>query len=251
MTARTGRTLAALTFVCLVVALLGAVGCNNKSRAGGSDALQLYISPQWSDLGISTLAYLGERNTSGEATALDQSHRLIASEIRNQNKYIVLSDKIAEERAEQTGKSELLEHVRQVWSSDQVVDQFAARELCEALGVDAILVSEVADWTKYAIEPTQEGTSWSRVGIGLYIYSPKGPSGPLVWGANRSLRKDSLPYRPTGGAAALADAATSSSKRERESRRDNTLDNVPVPPPIDEVARAVLGELVAALPDKK
>jgi hypothetical protein len=69
-----------------------------------------------------------------------------------------------------------------------------------------------------------------------------------VWGANRTIREDSLPYRPAGGAAQLADAGTSANNRQREARRDNTLDSVPAPPPIDGVARAVLAELVGALP---
>lgn len=250
MSSHTARLVTAILVSSLAVTFLSTAGCNKKTAAGGSAAIQLFTAPDWAGLGISTLAYVGARNNSGEATALENAGRLIAAEVRNQNRYIVLGDQVAEERAAAAGKSDLLEHVRKVWRSDQVVDQFAAADLCTALGVDALLVADLSDWTEYEIDPTQEGTSWSRVGIGLYIYSPKGSPGPLVWGANRVLREDSLPYRPTGGSAVLADEGAANSSREREGRRDNALTTVPPPPPIEDVARAVLTEVLDALPPK-
>ena len=101
-----------------VLALIGgSAGCNKKTAAGGSDVLQLYVSPSWSDYGISTLAYLGERNTSGEANALNLASRVIGGEIRNQDKYIVLGDKVVADRAQAAGKTELLDHLRAIWRS--------------------------------------------------------------------------------------------------------------------------------------
>lgn len=235
--------------LAMTMAVAAGPGCSKKS-AGSSAALRVYTAPQWPELEVKSLAYLGARNTSGQATALEQASRLIAAEIRgSQSDYIVLGDATVEERAAAAGKGELLEKVRRVWQSDQLVDQFLAKELCETLGVDGLLVAELSDWTEYRIDPVQEGTSWSRVGVGLYVYS--GKTGLLVWGADRTLRKDSLPYRPTGGDAELAGAKVgSTSEREKEERRENRLNNVPEPPPIEEVAREVMAEVLGGLPPR-
>ncbi len=221
-------------------------GCGNKKTRQGDKKTQVYISDQWEEMDIKSLAYIGLRATNTDGQSMEAAERIVSGQIRgNQDRFIVIGEKTIGDRAEKAGKSDVLSRIQKVWKDDQTVDQFLAKELAEAIAVDALLFAEVNDWTEYQLESTQEGTSWSRVGIGLYIYS--GKSGQIAWGADQAKRKDSLPYRPTTGNEQLRQGGNAA-ESQRASRVENKLDSAPSPPPIDEVAAAVMMELLGELP---
>jgi len=225
---------------CTLLAL--GAGCNKKTA--GSRAAQVYIAPSWNSNAVTTLAYCGLGSNLGNETARADAERLVETELRGgQDRFVVLTMKNAESRAAEKGKSDLLERVRQVWRDDRLIDKFLAKDLCAALGVEGLIVADVSDWIEQRIDVSQEGTSWTRVEMGVYIYSAE--SGDLVWGAQRSLRKDSVRYTP---GTVPGDAGT---RRDREARRAERAASVtPDPPEVEVVAHELMQEILGLFPPR-
>jgi len=230
-------------WLCLVLVPIVFFGCNKAtSGGGGAKTPRVYVSSTWADLGIKSLAYVGLGSSSGNPMGEKAANRVVEGELRgSQDRFILLGTSMAMGRAEKAGKAALFEKVQAVWRSDRKADQFLAAELSKALGVDGLLFADLTDWTEERISADQEGTSWSRAGIGLYIYG--GEQGLLVWGADRDLRADSIPYRP-------APTGEDSASTERSQRSVNRTDSTPEPPAIEDVARELLGELIASFPPR-
>lgn len=216
-------------------------GCNKAtSGGGGAKAPRVYVSQSWADLDIKSLAYVGLGSSTGDALSEKAANRVVEGELRgSQDRFILLGTSMGRSRAEKTDQVALFEKVQAVWASDRKVDQFLAVELSDALGVDGLLFADLTEWAEERIAVDQEGTSWSRAGIGLYIYG--GEQGLLVWGADRDLRADSIPYQP-------APTAGDGASTERNQRSVNRTDSTPEPPDVEEVARELLGELIASFP---
>lgn len=223
---------------CALLALGG--GCNKK--VAENRATEVYVAPDWNSQGVTTLAYCGLGSAAGDETARADAERLIEAELRgSQERFVILTLKNADARAAEKGKSDLLKRVRQVWRDDRLVDQFLAKELCQTLGVDGLIFGDLGDWTEQRIDVSQEGTSWTRTEIGIYVYSAD--TGLLVWGAQRAIRKDSVPYSPT---AVPGNAAERADRAERRSERAESV--TPDPPEVEAVAHELMLELVALFP---
>jgi hypothetical protein len=234
-----------LGVVLLVSGCLGlsgfGVGCNKATS--GARPSQTFVSPEWPKLNIQTLAYLGIGSSIGDEPTRERAEQLVGGELRgNQTRFVILSEKTCRSRAEQAGQLELYDKVRKVWRDVRKVDQFLAKDLCDALKVDGLIFGDLTDWREERIDWTQEGTSWTQVALGLYIYSRE--TGLLVWGADRVERKDSIPYRPARSSTGYTD----SEQTQRAEARGET--KTPDPPPADDVARQVLSELMAEFPPR-
>lgn len=226
----------------LVLVVAGGVGFSGCNKAGtkARPASQSYLSPEWNDLSMKTLAFVGLRSTVGDEVGRAHAEQIVSGELRGQQtRFVILTDKMTESRAESAQKTELLERVRRVWRDQSVIDQFLCKELCAALGVDGLLAGALSNWESETVDPKAQGTSWSRVGIGTYMYS--GQTGLLVWAAERTDRKDSVPHYPSESATGLVPTDV-----RAEGRRNDT--KVPDPPVIDEVARGVVAQILEALP---
>ncbi|MCA9729631.1 MAG: hypothetical protein KC729_18250 [Candidatus Eisenbacteria bacterium] len=241
---RGGRRLTWLViFGVVLVTGLGLAGCNKKTAAHRGN--QSFLSPDWNSSTVTTLAFCGVRTSTGGETDRAEAEQIVEAELRgSQDRFVILTMKNADTRAEAAGQTELLDRVRRVWRDDQLVDQFLAKDLCKALGVEGLLLGDLGDWTEQRIDISQEGTSWTRVELGLYIYSAD--SGLLVWGADRSLRKDSIPYRPS---AVVGEGAVANERAERRSERASSV--TPDPPEIETVAHELMGEILAVFPPKE
>lgn len=232
-----------LAFACLAFSCLLVTGCN-KATTKGRPAESSYLAESWDELSVSRVAFIGVRSTLGDEPGRVFAETVVRGELQgNQTRFVILTERMARQRAEQAGKMELYERVARVWKDDELIDQFLCRELCADLGVDALMAGTLNAWESETIDPSQEGTSFSRVGVGLYLFS--GETGLLVWGAEREEREDSIPYRPADGASSSFSSTGAAAREER--RADQA---VPEPPPIEKVAREVMGELIAALPPK-
>lgn len=231
---------AALGLGCALVAL--GAGCNKK--VAESRAAQVYSAPDWNSQQVSTLAYCGLGSAIGNETARGDAERLVEQELRgSQDRFVILTMQNAGSRAAEKGKSDLLQRVQQVWRDDRLIDKFLAQELCKTLGVDGLIVADLGDWTEQRIDISQEGTSWSRVELGIYVYGVD--SGELVWGAQRALRKDSVPYSPS------AVPGSGGVRRDREERRAERAASVtPDPPEVEAVAHELMVELVGLFPPR-
>jgi hypothetical protein len=225
---------------CALLAL--GAGCNKKSTA--TRAAQVYVAPDWNSDSVTTLAYCGLGANMGDEVMRGDAERLVETELRgSQDRFVVLTMKNAESRAAEKGKTDLLNRVRQVWRDNRLIDKFLAKDLCAALGVDGLIVADVTDWTEQRIDVSQEGTSWTRAEMGVYVYS--GESGDLVWGAQRSLRKDSVPYTP---GTVPGDSGT---RRDREERRAERAASVtPDPPEVEVVAHELMLEILGLFPPR-
>ena len=218
---------------------LTATGCN-KATSKARPSNQSYLSPEWETLSVRTLAFVGLRSVAGDEVGRQFAEQIIAGEFRGrQTRFVILTDKMVESRAQSSGKSDLLERVRRVWRDESVIDQFLCKELCSELGVDGLLACSLNNWEQEEIDPNASGSSWTRVGVGAFVYA--GESGLLAWGAERMERKDSIPHYPEESSTGLVPTDPRAEGRRNDAR-------VPKPPDIEEVARSVVGQILEVLP---
>jgi hypothetical protein len=211
-------------------------------RAGGMGVApaKSFVVPDWSDLDIKTLAFMGASSSMGDDNVRQQAEQLIESTLLSgQNRFVLLGETEARSRAAAKGAGDGFAKIVKVWRDSRTVDQFLVKDVCQKAGVDGIIMGDVMDWKKEKIDWTTEGQSSTQVTLRLCIYS--GKTGLLAWESKNSRTKQSLKYTPNEavGAVRLSDGTE---------RVESTSRIGPEPPKPEEVADEVLQSLIAAFP---
>lgn len=161
---------------------------------------------------------------------------------------VVLPREEVARRARAQGAAAVYNDVLDFWRDAKKVDRFKLDDLCTAIGVDALLVGSVEDWTRNEISWGAEGTSFTRVSLSLSLFACG--SARSVWSARCSEMIESVEHEPSDimGAGVPQGA-------ERVARRTGGMDPgaeraqraVPPPPPFEEIGPVVAAALVAQL----
>lgn len=223
-----------------VFVLFTSLGCKTTGTAVGP--AKAFTAPDWATQNIASLAFLGLASPTIDDTRRQTAEEIVESDLRaGQNRFVVLSSSSTRERARKASAEETLRRVQEAWKSQQTVDQFVASELCQKLGVDGILIGELADWSEERVDFNADGgTSFTRVGLTLTIVS--GKSGLAAWEAEKTVREESAAYiGGQSGSAVYVDGTGTT-------RSGNKDMMTPDPPPIEDVARKVTTALFEAFP---
>jgi hypothetical protein len=216
-------------------------GC--KSTGSSVSPAQAFTVPEWKDLHIQTLAYMGMGSSTGDATARVTAEQIVEQRLgTGQERFVILGMSEGRTRAASADASELYEKVVNVWRDTRKADLFQVQQLSKKLGTDGLIFADLNDWTEERVDWTTEGTSSTQVTIRLAIYS--GKTGLLAWEAKKIQRKESEPYRPgqAGGGVYTDQDGTPHS--------DQSHKLTPDPPRAEDVAADVLAALIAAFPPR-
>jgi hypothetical protein len=234
----TSRSGSFFALTLALVLLTPALSC--KTGGMGASPAKSFVVPEWQDLNIKTLGYIGAATTAGEETARQMGEDLIEQAlVSGQTRFVILGMNETRSRASAKSAGEALGKITKAWRNSRTADQFLVKEVCEKASLDGLIMGDVMDWKKEKVDWNTEGQSSTQVTLRLCIYS--GKTGLLAWEAKYSKTKQSLKYTPeeAAGAVRLGDGTQ---------RVENANRIGPEPPKPEEVADEVLQSLVAAFP---
>jgi len=229
-----------LMLVCLVGLLAAPIGC--RQQAAGDPVTQIAPSTDARLDSLKTVAFLGiSSNASREA--IQTFERLIEQQMTSGGqKFTIMGLAEVDRRAQSESESGLIDEVRGFWQRSAKVDPLRLPALCQALGVDGILVGTIDEWTEAAAARGSEQSPYTRVTASLEIYS--GKDGKRVW-SERSSKTEEEEAMPI-----MADDDHEQNIRRRERQRSQTIRSTQKDqsaPPIESVAQEVVAALTQAL----
>ena len=225
-----------------LAALLGlAAGCNTAGT--GVQPPQAFEVPEWKDLNIQSLAFLGVGSSAGDQATRDEVQKIVEQQLTSgQDRFIILPLAESRSRAASSKASDVCGSIEQMWKDDRKLDLFQVKEFCHKIGVDGIMVADLNDWNQQKVDWNAEGTSFTQVGLRLSIYS--GKTGLLAWDAEKIQRKESRPYRPSPSGTGVYQDPTGAKRAEHPENL------TPDAPPPEDVAVEAIQSLMAAFPPK-
>lgn len=141
---------------------------------------------------ITRVALLGMANTANDVEAEEMLLYLTQAIFGTEAFQFRSVDGFAKD-AELAGVKEAYDKLYGGWMSHRVADPKLLGEVCAATKSDAIMGMEVTTWNQYKLQATEEGTSYTNVGVKLTLVAA---DGVVVWESS-SLRKfESQPYYP-------------------------------------------------------
>ena len=227
----------------LAVSLLAGLATGCRTTGTGVRPPEAFVAPEWNDLHIQSLAFLGVGSSAGDETARQQAERIVERSLGSgQDRFIILGLNECRSKATHAGAADVLENMVSVWRNDRKADILQVQALCHKLQVDGIILADLSDWIQEKVDWNSEGSSYTQVAIRLAIYS--GKTGLLAWEATKIQRKESLPYRPGGDATGIYTDNQGVSRAEHPDRL------TPDAPPPGEVATEAMEALMAAFPPR-
>jgi len=226
-----------MVVLLVLITAIGMVGCKSSTGQGEGAKVATEVAPNLEDYNIETVAVLAFANTTGDPKADEMAIYLIQSFYgRELYHFIPSADFLNDATRVEMGE----DHARLVrtWQKKRTVDENVVERLLEATGYDALIAAEVNKWEEVKLQPSQEGTSDTTVGVKVKMYAK---DGTLLWSASELQTEESIAYLPSfntrateGGRAVTTSAGA-----------------VPEPPPIDQVARKVAEDLAREMPTVK
>jgi hypothetical protein len=216
-------------------------GC--KTAGSNVSPAQAFTVPEWKDLHIQALAYMGMGSSTGDPTARVTAEQIVEQQLGTaQERFIILGMSEGRAKAASADASDLYEKVVDIWRDTRKADLFQVQQLCKKLGTDGLIFGDLNDWTEERVDWTTEGSSFTQVTIRLCIYS--GKTGLLAWDARKIQRKESAPYRPgQAGGGVYTDP-------DGTPHTDHSQSLTPKPPRAEDVAGEVMTALIAAFPPR-
>lgn len=222
----------------LAVSMLVAFGGCKASQGGGQGgALKTEMAANLKDYDIQRVAILGFANTSGDREA-EEMAGYVSQALFETGKYYFATMSEFEHDANRADKQSDHERLQRTWQKKRTVDEEVVSRVLEATNYDAMVCMEFTKWEEIKLDPTQEGTSDTSVGLEVSLFAR---DGTLLWWASDLKTEESVPYLPSFNTRSTGsgEAATTSAAA------------VPDPPRIETVAMGVAREVVATLPDIK
>lgn len=221
-------------WIGMVSAALLVAGCQ-ASTGGGSAKVKVDLAPNVQDYEVRQVAVLSFANTAGNPDA-DVMYNYILQAMGANTKYVISTVEMFESEVKRAGVQEDYERVVESWRKRRLIDEAPLGKLLDATGNDALLCMAVTKWERLKLEPTQEGTSNTTVGLTLEMYAP---DATLLWAASHTKIAKSAPYNPEFNLRSTMSGET----------RTTSTSSVPDPPLIDKVAIEAANEAVATMPD--
>ena len=195
------------------------------------------VATNLDDYNVETVAVLAFANTTGDPKADEMGVYLIQSFYGRELYHFIVSKDFLND-ATRVGME--ADHARLVrtWQKKRTIDENVVERLLAATGYDALIAADVSKWEEVKLQPDQEGTSDTTVGVAVKMYAK---DGTLLWSASELQTEESIGYLP------------SYNTRATEGGRAVTTSQgaVPDPPPIHLVAQKVAEDLAREMPTVK
>jgi len=212
--------------VCLFLAVFTLFAATGVAHA---QKVKVQLAPNLSNYNVKEVAILGLANTSNESEADQMATHLIRALNATGKYHFVTAEQFGID-AKRTGVSVEFDRLRNTWLKKRVMEPEIVKKVLAATKFDAVVGMEVSRWEKKTIDPLEEGTSDTSVGVLVRLVAQ---DGTILWSATENKTVQSEPYIPNvrnaGGEAV-------------------TQGNVPQPPEIKKVAIDIANEVTATLP---
>ena len=206
--------------------------------AGGAGAkVKVQLAPNLADYHVQNVAILGLANTTGDEEADEMAVHLVHALSQTGMYHLTTSEQFARD-AKRTGVE--AEHARMLstWLKKRKTDELVVKKVLTATGFDAVIAMEVNRWEEKTLDPMNEGTSDTTVGVFLQMIAL---DGVMLWSAKESVTEHSRPYLPEFNLRSTGSGQAVNTARGA----------APEPPEIKKVARELAEIVIATLPDVK
>ncbi len=220
----------------MVAAALVVAGCQASSGGAGKTAnVKVDLAPNLDAYTVQQLAVFTFTNTSGNPDA-ELMYNAILQAMGSRTKYAIMTVEEFGFVAKRVGVEADLERVVGGWRNRRLIDQGPLGNILKATDADAAVFMDVKKWESVKLDPNQEGTSNTTVGLTVEMYAP---DGTLLWAANHTKLVKSASYNPDFNVrSTIAGEA-----------RMTSAGAVPDPPKIEKVAVEAAEEAVATMPN--
>jgi hypothetical protein len=215
--------------VCLVLlALFVGTGVAHAQK------VKVQLAPNLAAYNVQEVAILGLANTSNESDAEQMSAHLIRALSATGKYHFVTTEQFAND-AKRTGVGTEFDRLRNTWLKKRVMEPEIVKKVLTATKCDAVVGMEVNRWEKKTLDPLEEGTSDTSVGVLLRMVAQ---DGTVLWSASETKTVQSPPYIPNVRATSEGGEAVATG-------------SPPPPPDIRKVAIDMANEITATLPSIK
>ena len=222
----------------LVLAAFALAGCQASSGGTGTDAkVKTDVAANIGDYQVQKVAILGFVNLTGEKEA-EQLVGYVTRALHDTGKYQFFGADDLVRESTRLGIEGDYNRCFDTWKKVRALDGDKLTRFLEAVGYDAVVGIEINKWSENKLDPSQEGTSDTTVGLKVEMFAP---DGTVLWSASLQKIEKSAPYYPS-----FNTRATTSGEA-----RTTSTSAVPEPPAIEKVAMDAANELAATLPDIK
>jgi len=209
--------------VALAIALVTVAG--SAMAAKEKSALKVTVDPAFFDktitkIGLMKLVYPITNDAMMEEILPD----LVNGTLQDQGEFTILYPDDIRVAAERGGYKEAFETLVRVWRTRGEIDAQSLAKVNQAVGLDAIVCVELTHWEQKKLDITEEGYSTTTVGLRCRMWNVADQA--LHWEASLVKVANSPPYTPSG----------------------STADRVPESPRYEEVAEAVVQEVIGSYP---
>lgn len=224
-------------FLLAVLILTYGTGCRATNRGSEAARVATELAENIDQYHIERVAILGFSNTTGEKKA-DEMAEFVTTALLQSRKYrFDMADNFERDvRLIDMGSDH--DRMMSTWRKKQTVDENVVQRVLTATGHDALLAMEITKWERVKLQPTQEGTSDTSVGVRIDLYAA---DGTLLWAASDLKTAHSPPYLPGFNIRAT----------ESGMARTTSENAVPDPPPIKKIAIEVAQNIVSQMPTIK
>ena len=183
---------------------------------------------------IKKVALLPLANTSGVEDARDVE-AMVYMALIDQGYYRISSAEAFAANAANSGLEDEHTRLAENWENSAKVSKVYLPEVVSGAEYDAVIVPEVSQWSLYKVDYTLEGVSTTSIRIRLIMYAA---DGELLWAGAARKEEESDLYDPTLNV-----------KFDSTGQPRYNLRNVPDPPDASDLARGLVGEILATLPN--
>jgi hypothetical protein len=201
------------------------------SGVAHAQKVKVQLAPNLSAYNVQEVAILGLANTSNESDANQMSAHLIRALNATGKYHFVTTEEFASD-AKRTGVGTEFERLRNTWLKKRVMEPEIVKKVLGAAKYDAVVGMEVSRWEKKTVDPLEEGTSDTSVGVLVRLVAK---DGTILWSASENKTVQSVPYLPNLRATTNGGEAVPTG-------------SVPPPPDIKKVGIDVASEVTATLP---
>lgn len=226
-----------MVLAAILVAFIALPGCQSATGQSESGQVATELAANLADYNINNVAILGFVNTTGDSQADEMATTMVQALYKTGKYHFATAEEFAND-VKRAGMESDYSRMVEAWEKKRTVDEEILKKVLERTGYDAVIGMEITKWEEVKLQPNQEGTSDTSVGIRVAMYAA---DGTLLWSASRLRTDHSVSYLPSYNTrATTAGEAITTSKAA-----------VPDPPQIEKVAVEVADEVAATLPTIK
>ncbi len=221
--------------VTILIAMSALAGCQASSGGGANNKVTTELAPNIEEYTVRKVGILGYTNLTGDKDA-EQLVGYVTRALYDTGKYQFFGLDEVERSVARRGLEDDYDRCLETWKKVRTLDPDRLQRLLKALEYDAVVGIEIDKWSEVQIDPSQEGTSDTTVGLKVEMFAP---DGTVLWSASQQKIAKSAPYYPSFNTRATAAGEA----------RTTSTGAVPDAPPIEKVAIDAANEVAATLPD--